>query len=74
MCEGSSRGVIVPLIVLDLGFFSGWGDGFLTMLPRPGRSDRPVREGVARCGEPALEAKVGMLEVGLVGVPTSSLP
>ena len=46
------------------------------MLPTPGRSDRPDREGVraGRLGELALEASVGMLEVGRVEGLTSSLP
>jgi hypothetical protein len=61
-------------MVLDRGFFSGWGDGFLTMLPTPGRSDSPDLEEVKRFGELALEDNVGMLEIGRVEVFTSSLP
>lgn len=75
VCDGSSRGVTTPLMVLDLGFFSGCGEGFLTMLPTPGRSDKPDREGVERFGEPAFEDSVGMFEVGRTGLLfTSSLP
>ena len=46
------------------------------MLPTPGRSDRPSREGVVvvRFGELALDVSVGMFEVGRAEEFTSSLP
>ena len=48
----------------------------MTILPTPGRSDRPDREGVraGRMGEFALALSVGMLEVGRIEGLTSSLP
>lgn len=56
-------------------FFSGVGDGFLTILPAPGRSAKPVRGCgvVGFCGEPVFDgASVGMLDVGLAVMTTSS--
>lgn len=70
--------VRAPLLVAGLrGSFSGWGEGFLTMLPRPGRSERPDREGVALSwsGEIGLgAASMGMFEVGRAEMVISSTP
>lgn len=55
--------------------FSGVGEGFLMMLPTPGRSERPERDGVLivlRCGELVLKLRVGMLDVGFAVMTTSS--
>ena len=62
------------LVVTSLSTFSGCGDGSLTILPAPGRSDRPVLGctcGAAFCGELVFGARVGMLDEGLLVMTTS---
>ena len=58
-----------------LGAFSGCGDGFLIMLPAPGRSANPVRDDTADvrfCGDSGFGVSVGMPDVGGREVMTTS--
>lgn len=74
MSGGGAKGALESVLLRVRVVLSACGDGFLTMLPAPGRSDRPVRPGVEGAfeGELALGTKLGMLDVGLVVMTTSS--
>ena len=69
--EGASIVVLRARVTL-----SACGDGFFTMLPAPGRSDRPVRPGVVGredfAGEVARGMRLGMFDVGRAVMTTSS--
>lgn len=74
--EGTGLAPLIVLMVLDLGFLPGWGEG-LTMLAVPGRSERAdLVGGVLCCGEPVLGASMGIPELACwrAEMVTSSLP